>query len=285
MENKPRKWWIAGLLTFVITGLGQLYNGELKKAVIFYGVSLLLSLGFIACLYNQYVGIYFVAFIVLIILSIAFTIFVLIDAVKTARKFSEEYRLKKYNRASIYLVIILAVFTISLVGELFNIHCSPKAYTTPSTTMEPTLLVGDRIFVDQSIFRKNPQRGDVIIFEYPQDSSKSFIKRVVAVGDDTVEIRNKQLFVNDALVNENYIIHTDNLTYPSSVQPRDNFGPVTITADSYFVMGDNRDASMDSRYFGYIPKAKVIGIARLIYWSWDSDKKAVRWNRIGTKVQ
>ena len=98
-------------------------------------------------------------------------------------------------------------------------------------------------------------------------------------------MRNKELLINETLLNENYIIHTDNLIYPANMQPRDNFGPVTIPADSYFVMGDNRDESADSRFFGFIPKTKVTGTARSIYWSWDNENKSVRGDRIGKKVQ
>lgn len=121
-------------------------------------------------------------------------------------------------------------------------------------------------------------------FEYPEDPSKDFVKRVVAVGGDIVAIRNKELFVNNKPAKESYVVHKELGVIPASQNPRDNFGPSTVPEGYYFTMGDNRDRSYDSRFWGFVEKSKIKGTVRNIYWSWDRNKNEVRWNRIGTKV-
>jgi len=138
---------------------------------------------------------------------------------------------------------------------------------------------------DRSQSARKPNRGDLIVFEYPEDPTKDFIKRVVALGGDTIEIRNKELFVNGKAVSEAYAVHNEANMVPASENPRDNLGSKTIPDGEYFVMGDNRDRSYDSRFWGTVPKSKIKGTVKSIYWSWDKEKFAVRWNRVGVKVQ
>lgn len=124
----------------------------------------------------------------------------------------------------------------------------------------------------------------MVIFEYPKDPSKDFVKRVVAVSGDTVEIKDKQLIVNGNIIKEEYVVYTDVTTYPTITYPRDQFGPVTVPANSYFVMGDNRDHSLDSRFFGFVSKNMIRGTLKSIYWSYDRKISSIRWNRIGKKI-
>ncbi|HOJ51854.1 MAG TPA: signal peptidase I, partial [Syntrophales bacterium] len=155
-------------------------------------------------------------------------------------------------------------------------------------------LVGDHLLVNKFIYGvkipfirrtiipvMEPKRGDVVVFIYPEDRSKDFIKRVIAVAGDTVEIRNKKIFLNGKLYTDQYGVYVDNFVIPATVQPRDNFGPVTVPPGKIFVMGDNRDQSYDSRFWGYVDLRDVLGKAFIIYWSWDRDNMGVRWSRIG----
>ena len=165
-----------------------------------------------------------------------------------------------------------------------------QAYKIPSGSMIPTLLVGDHLlankfiygeklpFMDRKIlvFRK-PERGDIVIFPCPVEPDKNFIKRVVAVEGDVIEERNKHLFVNRKPVSEPYVQHTDKFM---SVQ-RDNFGPYLVPHGKVFVMGDNRDHSYDSRYWGYVDIKNIKGEAFMIYWSWNNMKNFPRLQRIG----
>jgi signal peptidase I len=145
--------------------------------------------------------------------------------------------------------------------------------------MQNTLLICDYILVNKFIFGvkvpftdvtlipvKKPQPGDIIVFKYPEDPSKDFIKRVVAVGGDTVRIENKNVFVNGVIQENPLAIHVDPRNY---FQPRDNFGPVTVRAGKLFVMGDNRDESNDSRFWGFVDVSSVRGKAFMIYWPLD----------------
>ena len=177
-----------------------------------------------------------------------------------------------------------------------------QAYKIPSRSMVPTLLIGDHLLVNKFIYGikipvirttlvsvSNPERGDIIVFIYPNDRSKDYIKRVIGVAGDKIEIRNKNIFINDKLYKDNFGIYSDSIVYPAMVQPRDNFGPVVVPKNSLFVMGDNRDESADSRFWGFVNLQDVEGKALLIYWSWNSEEdnllKKVRWERIGSLLK
>ena len=191
-----------------------------------------------------------------------------------------------------------------------------QAFKIPSGSMIPTLLIGDHILVSKLTYGLqwpsdcvlkmsfppmtcytsetvvefgDPQRGDVIVFRYPEDEDKDFIKRVVGIPGDTVEIRNKVVYVNgEALDDRAHTQRIDPGIVDGSINPRDNFGPVAVPEDSYFVMGDNRDQSLDSRFWGYVRKDKVRGKAFRIYWSWSGQgswSEWVRWDRLGKAIE
>lgn len=281
MENKPRKPWIAGLLSLIQPGLGQVYNGEIRKALFIYLLPILLIPGLILCLRSEFLRIFLASYA---LLGSVYYIFVFVDATRTAKRHENHYSLKKYNKAiayiGVYLIVAILSVSISTVVKLNII----QAFRFPSASMEPTLLIGDHILVDRSQSERNPHRGDLIVFEYPVDPTKDFVKRVVAVGGDTVELRNKELIVNGKAVTEAYAVHKEANTIPAGKDPRDNFGPQDIPANSFFVLGDNRDRSYDSRFWGVVSQDKVKGTVKTIYWSWNKEKFAVRWDRIGLKV-
>ena len=147
---------------------------------------------------------------------------------------------------------VLAVATlIDEFGRTDILRSYVQSFNIPSGAMIPTLQIGDHIYVDKSIQRgwTNPERGEVIVFKFPEDETKDFIKRVIGMPGDIVEIRNKQVFINGApFDDESYTQRIDPAILDRSVNPRDNFGPVTIPATRYFVLGDNRDQSLDSRF-------------------------------------
>jgi len=164
--------------------------------------------------------------------------------------------------------------------------------------MEPTLEIGDHILVNKFIYGikipftsirlfplEKPKRGDVVVFIYPLDPGKDFIKRVVAVEGDTVQIINKKLIINGAEVPDPHAVYKDDTIFPAEVQKRDNFGPVTVPKGCLFVLGDNRDRSLDSRFWGFVPIEDLRGKAFIIYWSWNSQETSVRWKRIGKLIQ
>jgi signal peptidase I len=192
-----------------------------------------------------------------------------------------------------YAKAIITALILAMLIRTFII----QAFKIPSGSMIPTLLVGDHILVNKFLYGtkipfsgkrvfmfKKPEKGDIIVFKYPENPSKDFIKRVVAVEGDVIESKNKMVHVNGNKVNEPYAQHTDSSMRPMGIEPRDNFGPVIVPKNKYFVMGDNRDQSYDSRYWGYVDIKDVKGKALILYWSWDSEKNWVRLGRIGSLV-
>lgn len=190
------------------------------------------------------------------------------------------------NIEAILVAIVLALFIRTFVVQAFKI---------PSGSMKPTLQIGDHILVNKFIYGikipywrktiipvKKPKRSDIVVFKFPEDPSKDFIKRVVGIAGDVVEIRNKKVYVNHKPLKVDYGVNRESMIYPANIQPRDNFGPVTVPPDSLFVMGDNRDHSYDSRFWGFVKHKALKGKAFIIYWSWDKGNFGVRWSRLGS---
>ena len=139
-----------------------------------------------------------------------------------------------------------------------------QTFYIPSGSMEPTLLVGDRIMAYKIFYGLNHvQRGDIIVFKFPLNPKKDFIKRVIGLPGDTVEIIDKKVYINGKKLVEPYAVHRDNWDIGF---PRDEYGPVKVPPNSLFVLGDNRDSSEDSSYWGYVPEKNIVGRAFLIYW-------------------
>ena len=209
---------------------------------------------------------------------------------KKKNSVKDEARTKKKsglreNIEAILVAVVLALFIRTFIIQAFKI---------PSGSMKQTLLIGDHILVNKFLYGikipfsqttiipiKNSERGDIIVFKFPEDPSKDFIKRVIGVAGDVIEVRDKRVYVNHTLLNHDYGIYTDPHIISGVIQPRDNFGQVVVPEHSLFVMGDNRDQSYDSRFWGFVDLEAVKGKALIIYWSWDKRKFGVRWDRIG----
>ena len=196
---------------------------------------------------------------------------------------------KEYAQA-ILIALVIALFVRTFVVQAFKI---------PSGSMIKTLLIGDHILVNKFIYGvKNPfnretlisghhpDHGDVIVFIFPLDRKKDFIKRVIGVEGDTIKIVNKKVYVKGKIYKEPPgVQHTDPNIIPGNIQPRDNLGPIKVPPGKLFVMGDNRDQSFDSRFWGFVPLKDVKGKAFIIYWSWDSESFSPRLDRIGKWIE
>lgn len=189
---------------------------------------------------------------------------------------------------SIVIALVLALLIRTFVVQAFKI---------PSGSMEPTLLIGDHLLVNKFLYGtkipftaikvlplREPERGDVVVFIYPVDPSKDFIKRVIGLPGDKIEVINKKVYVNGKGIEDIHAHFAENMILPKGGEPRDNFGPVTVPPDSLFVMGDNRDRSYDSRFWGFVKKSEVKGKAFIIYWSWDRERFFPRFSRIGDLI-
>lgn len=193
-----------------------------------------------------------------------------------------------------YAEALAVAFLLALFIRTFLV----QAFKIPSGSMLETLQIGDHILVNKLRYGvripilgkrivkfSDPRRGDVIVFVYPVDPSKDFIKRVIGEPGDTVEVKHKQVLINGEKIEDPYGQFVEGSGEGSRLTPRDNFGPVTVPSDQVFVMGDNRDRSYDSRFWGFVPLDDVRGKAFVIYWSWDGEDRWVRWERIGDMIR
>jgi signal peptidase I len=203
-----------------------------------------------------------------VIIGVAFIVFCVVDAAYIAKKKKENYEPAKYNRWYIYIgYIASATLLIQLHSSVIVVPYFVQAFKIPTGAMEPTLLVGDRLLVNKRIYKTvEPKRGDVIVHRYPLNPEVTYVKRLIGEPGDKVEIIGRTVYVNDAPLQEAYTRYVD----PGSVY--EHFGPYNIPPDKYFVLGDNRDNSQDSRYWGYIPKEYLLGKPMIVYWSFQTSR-------------
>jgi signal peptidase I len=184
---------------------------------------------------------------------------------------------------SIVIAVILALFVRTFVLQAFKI---------PTGSMENNLLIGDHLLVNKFVYAPSSsrleqallpigtiRRGDVLVFKYPVEPDRDFIKRVIGLPGETLELKAKKIYINGTPLDEPYVHfleepgrHPD-LSEVTSSDVRENYGPVTVPPNQYFMMGDNRDNSADSRYWGFMPRDYVKGKALLIYWSYESERE------------
>jgi len=163
----------------------------------------------------------------------------------------------KAGKRSIFSEVFESVAIAVLLAVLIRLFILEPFYI-PSGSMEPTLKEHDRIIVSKLNYRlQDPQRGDIVVFKYPRDPKRNFVKRLIAVGGETVAIKNSRLYINGQQVSENYL--------PRGLRFAD-YGPVQVPRGSYFMMGDNRNNSDDSRVWGFLPENLIVGKAIVIYW-------------------
>lgn len=239
---------------------------------------------------------------------------------------TEHRKMLKQNPIREWVELIISIIVVVFFIRLAVV----EAFRIPTSSMEDTMLVGDFLLVNKFVYGvrspdwvgipftrmglfvpffslpsiKEPDPGDIIVFRYPRDPNLSYIKRLIAVEGQTVEVRDKQVYIDGVpFENPPHSKFISQLTLPAnSVDPqifptnltrrnKDNYGPVTVPEGQLFVMGDNRDNSQDSRYWGFLPREKVIGKAWVIYFSWDKYMpfsklhKKIRWDRIGNLIK
>ena len=199
------------------------------------------------------------------------------------------------NIEAIIIAVILALFIRTFIIQAFKI---------PSGSMIPTLLIGDHILVNKFVYNvkipfvnwtiipfKKPQRQDIVVFKYPKDPDKDYIKRVIGIAGDIVEIKEKKVFINGKPIKDEHAYFTDNNVKNGRFFSRDNYGPEKVPENHLFVLGDNRDNSYDSRYWGFVNIDAVKGNAFIVYSSWDTSDVNwtlsdffninIRWGRFG----
>lgn len=220
---------------------------------------------------------------------------------KSSEDVSEKSLSKSKSSARELTEFIIIVLVLFILFRTFAF----QAFKIPSGSMKDTLLIGDHIlatkfnygihipneipflgnklFDDYTLFQKIPERNDIIIFKFPNNEERDFIKRVIGLPGELIEIRRQKVFINGKALEENFTKHDE--PQGDFLYPRDDLGPFPIPDGHVFVMGDNREYSHDSRFWGVLNLKNIRGKAQFIYWSWDRDKRTVRTDRIGNTVQ
>lgn len=306
--KKKRNPFLAAFLSLICPGLGQMYNGELRKGIIYIGIAILLSIFWFTCQP------------LFLLIYVAFEIFIVIDAFSFARK-KDKYNLKSYNKVKFYILFYL-ILEIPVNGFFETILFND--YKMLTTSMENIIYAGEKVFVNKLLYGastpdyisfpffkdigfkipyfrfpsiKKPKSYDIIVFNYPKNPQFKHIKRCIATEGQIVEIRDKKIFVDGKKFDDTKFtkfvdpnIHDRSKVYPTfmNLGSRDNFGPVKVPNNSYFVLGDNRDNSYDSRYYGFIHHRNIIGKVMFIFTSYDYGKEyfeKIRWSRIGAAIE
>ncbi|MBI4484256.1 MAG: signal peptidase I [Acidobacteria bacterium] len=181
------------------------------------------------------------------------------------------------NYVTVVVCVIIALFVTTYVAH---------PMTVPTPSMEPTILVGDRLIVDKLTLRAGfmgngyifpahrIQRGDILVFRYPRDPEVLYVKRAIGLPGETLQVIDKDVYINGKKLDEPYKHHQDHSVYGGGAYGRDNFGPITLPDDAYFMMGDNRDNSADSRYWGYLDRNFILGKPLVVFWSYDDESDA-----------
>jgi signal peptidase I len=306
VQTKNRRWpWLAVTLSVIMTGLGHIYCGKFAKGLVLTLLSGILIPIISGALSVSHSTIRIVVIITSLFISLVVWLFGIIDSWYTARHITDSYTLKDYNRWYVYIILIL-MGTGGSIQIAFNLRANlVEAFRVPVASNYPTIVPNDRIMANKLAYKTaDPERGDLIVFINPENRRQNYIKRVVAVAGDTVEIKDGQLYVNDQKLQRRILPQStlDNirikvigeplkgdvleeinggakykifLASPPHDETSSDFAKITIPKHHCFVLGDNRNLSRDSRYFGPVPLATIKGRADYLYFP------AKDWSRFG----
>ncbi len=309
---KRRKGWLAFVLGLFVPGLGQLYAGYPGRALMMYALPVLALPVAVAVLSLHSLGP--LNLLGSLALALVARLVPLFDGLLAARRQAPDYTLRRFNRWYVYAACGLVHIGLTLsvkVPAVSLARISVQAFRLPAGSMEPTLLIGDHLLVDnlaygvrlpwaeaESWHLADPRRGDLVTLRLPLDRSRVFIKRVIGLPGERVEVRDKLVLIDGRPLQEPYAHHLAGRSRPASSSDLDDtrptWGPATVPTGRYFVLGDNRDNSLDSRYFGYVPSRDILGRVRLVYWSIAMSRAdvsgdgpllhPVRWRRVGLRL-
>jgi len=253
-NSKRRRPLLAVFLSFLTPGLGQIYNGQLRRGVMIYIIGLMLFSLLLNTLALKFNGL-----LACVIIYFFYKLFTISDAAINTTKIKKR-KLKKYNKWLLYLFIIL--FHIGVVTPILLVYINPlKAYRVPSDSMAPTLNNGDIFFVDTRYYDFNiPKRGDIVVFQSPQNHQVNFVKRIIALPGERFRIEDRQIYINNEPIDDSYAYYSTTSINAGLEQYRSN----VIPRDSVFAMGDNRDQSHDSRHYGVVKISALKGKALYI---------------------
>lgn len=295
---KIRRPWLAFGMSMVCPGLGQLYNGNGILALTAFPVGIIFALTTTFYFFGD-----------LKMLLQALCISLVIDFVYAVHAYREAKRLgavnlKPFQRWWLYLGFLVVSYGIpDGYGKIYPSRF--LSFQIPSESMLPNLLVGDRLVADGwAYWGKDPARGDIVVFDYPKDTSIKYVKRLVALPGETVEMREGEIYVNGARMEQRRngavkvssegwsreeflekLGEKEHSMYRTQPAAPGDFAPVVVPEGKFFVMGDNRDRSSDSRVWGFVSREHLIGRMAYVFFSWDTNESRIRTERIGLKVE
>ncbi len=274
MDNlKPKEPLLAVMLSVILTGLGQVYAGKVIRGLAFFLIPVFSAIILMAYLINPSTSIN--AFVIMLgVILVIFGIWIIFDAHHCAKSYNLSNNLERKISGGKKALLIVGIIFFAFIFNPFQMVAQSiasyvksnvvQAYKFPSGSMEPTIQKQDRLLADKAIYKKSkPQRGDLIVFQYPPDPKKQFVKRLIAFAGETVEIKDGHIYINGQLC-------TDAKIKDRHYYNRGDYGqankPVAVPEGSYYVLGDNSASSMDSRYWGFVPSKNVSGKIYKIYW-------------------
>jgi signal peptidase I len=273
---KPKEPLLAVMFGVMVTGLGQIYAGKIKRGILFFSIPAISAILLVQYLLNPNTTTN-PLLLVLVIIAVAYSIFVIVDAYRCAKAYNTNNNLASSITSNKNILFIAGIIIFAFIlnpssivarGVAFYIRSNiAQAFKMPTETMEPTLLKGDLILADKAIYKKSePKRGDLIIFIYPPDTRKMFIKRLVGLPGETIEIKSGSILINGTVLSEPRFA---NKHYYNKGDYAKEGQAVKIPDDGYFVLGDNTAASLDSRYWGFVPKRYLTAKVYKIYYPFD----------------
>ena len=290
--------WIAGLLSILTPGVGHLYAGRPRRGILLW---LVLS-GFLLTLPVAFLFAPTPIMLVAFWLPIGVWLFIVLEAVRIVRSHTGPIQRRRYNRWYVYIVAILVVALVIQPAEVRVTRTMARTFTITSGSMGATLLAGDYVVLN-AMAAGRARHNDIITFSWPDDDLL-FISRVVGLPGTTVAMQRGVLHIDGVPQQEPNVRHIDpagdayhewmqwQMPYVATTvdltayrPTRDQWGPILVPGDSYFVLGDNRDESLDSRYLGFVPADRILGRVQRVYFSWDADAGGVRWHRLGQKIR
>ncbi|MHC4137003.1 MAG: signal peptidase I [Planctomycetota bacterium] len=273
-----RRGWVAGLLSFFLCGLGQLYAGSWRRALAFYAVDLVVQVGALLSLVHvrtEPLNLYLPLGVYLL-----YRAAVIVDAVRVARR-AGGFRRRWFVRWPIYVALIVCdPYVVSYQAALALRDYVAEAFRMTATSMSDTLLPGDRFLVDK-LFYSEPARLDVVVYRWtdPEGKEETYVDRIIGMPGERVAILNNRVLIDGRELNEPYV-RLDG-------DPQWDFKPMVVPPGSYFVLGDRRNRSRDSRDpdIGFIAREQIVGPAMTIFYSSDSASDKMRWGRIGRVIR
>lgn len=284
-RSSPRVGWKAALLSLLVPGLGHVYAGSPGRGAVCFAATVAAAYAPVPLAFLDALTI--ASYECVVALMFAVRVVGIVDSVRIARSVGPAYRLRRYNLWYTYVATAVGAFLLVSPTRL-----AARAYRIPSGGMLPTVQIGDHVIANLALYpRTSPSRGDVVVFRYPGNRDETYIKRIIGLPGETVAIHHQRVSVNGREIDDPWGFCPDGraVSDPGAdcgpAIKLDEMPPRPLGVDEYFVLGDNRQHSQDSRAWGALPRADLLGKVLGVYWSWDAEQLRPRLDRIGRSLE